>query len=119
VEEFNVVADSQDHHFRTSAAIDISVIYGNRKDMPSMLESLNRHAYLFDEKGQKKEDLAISYNNRCYAQMQLGRLQEALADCEVSLRYGNLPDAYQKYQELLKKVRPAPGKSNAQSDRAI
>jgi tetratricopeptide (TPR) repeat protein len=119
LEDFNVVADSQDHHFRTSAAIDISVIYGNRKDMPSMLESLNRHAYLFDEKGQKKEDLAISYNNRCYAHMQLGRLQEALADCEVSLRYGNLPDAYQKYQELLKKVRPEPGKSNAQNDRAI
>ena len=119
LEDFKVVADSQDHHFRTSAAIDISVIFGNRKDMPSMLESLNSHAYLFDEKEQKKEDLAISYNNRCYAHMQLGRLQEALADCEASLRYGNLPDAYQKYQELLKKVRPEPDKANAQNDPAI
>ncbi len=119
LEDFNVVADSQDHHFRTSAAIDISVIYGNRKDMPSMLESLNRHAYLFDEKGQSEEDLAISYNNRCYAYMQLGRLQEALADCEVSLKHGNLPDAYQKYQELLKKVRPEPNKPGTQDGPAI
>lgn len=119
LEDFKVVADSQDHHFRTSAAIDISVIFGNRKDMPSMLESLNSHAYLFDEKEQKKEDLTISYNNRCYAHMQLGRLQEALADCEVSLRHGNLPDAYQKYQELLKKLRPELGKSNAQNEPAI
>lgn len=84
-----------------------------------MLESLNSHAYLFDEKEQKKEDLTISYNNRCYAHMQLGRLQEALADCEVSLRHGNLPDAYQKYQELLKKLRPELGKSNAQNEPAI
>jgi hypothetical protein len=79
----------------------------------------NGHAYLFDEKEQKKEDLAISYNNRCYAHMQLGRLQEAPADCQASLRYGNLPDAYQKYQELLKKVRPEPDKANGQNDPAI
>jgi len=119
LQDFNVVADSKDRQFRTSAAIDISVIYGDRKDMASQLESLNRHAYLFDEKGQSEQDLAISYNNRCYAYMQLGRLQEAMADCEVSLKHGNLPDAYQKYQELLKKVRPEPNKSNAQDGPAI
>ncbi len=119
LKDFSIVADSQNRHFRTSAAIDVSVIYGDRKDMVSMLESLNSHAYLFDEKGQSEEDLAISYNNRCYAHMQLGRLQEALTDCEVSLKHGNLPDAYQKYQELLKKVRPEPNKPSTQHGPAI
>jgi hypothetical protein len=34
--------------------------------------------------------------------MQLGRLEEALDDCNVSLRYGQLPDTIHKQQELLR-----------------
>lgn len=105
LQDFSVVADSEDHHFRTSAAIEVSVIYGNRKDMQNLLASLNKHPYLFDEKDQSKKDLAVSYNNRCFAYMQLGQLRKALNDCTASLNYGSLPDAYQKQQELVKKLK--------------
>lgn len=119
LEDFNLVADSDDHHFRTSAAIEASVIYANRKDITTMLSSMNKHSYLFDEKNQDKKDLAISYNNRCFAYMQLGRLQEAFNDCNTSLIYGNLPDAYQKQQELLKKLGPIPTNQSQKQARPV
>ena len=105
------VADSQNLHFRTSAAIEISVIYGDRKDMAAQLASLNSYPFLFDETTQTKRELAIAFNNRCFAQMQLGRLQDALDDCTTSLKYDNLPDAYQKYQQLTKRLAPVEQKS--------
>jgi hypothetical protein len=105
------VADSQNLHFRTSAAIEISVIYGDRKDMAALLASLNSYPFLFDETTQTKRELAIVFNNRCFAQMQLGRLQDALDDCTTSLKYDNLPDAYQKYQQLTKRLAPLEQKS--------
>ena len=55
-----------------------------------------------------KHNLSIGYNNRCYAYMQLGEYQKALDDCTTSLKYDNLPDAYQKQQELIKKLSPTP-----------
>ena len=36
--------------------------------------------------------------------MQLGEFQEALDDCRASLRYGNLPDAYRKQEELVRRI---------------
>jgi hypothetical protein len=53
-------------------------------------------------------DLAISYNNRCFAYMKLGRLQKALEDCTTSLKYGRLPDALPKPQELVKMLKSGP-----------
>jgi hypothetical protein len=44
----------------------------------------------------------IAYNNRCFAYMKLGELNKALDDCTMSLKYGRLPDALQKQQELQK-----------------
>jgi len=63
---------------------------------------MNAIQYLFDESLQQLHDLAVAYNNRCFAYMKLGKLQEALSDCSRSLSYDRIPDAYQKQQELLK-----------------
>ncbi len=57
---------------------------------------MNKYTYLYDEEHQSKTYLAISYNNRCYSYMKLGELQKALDDCNKSLNFGNIPDAYQK-----------------------
>jgi tetratricopeptide (TPR) repeat protein len=104
LQDFRLVAES-DHDFRTSAAIELSVIYAKSNDMPHMLEVLNTYDFLYDEAREDKKDIAIAYNNRCYAQMQLGNLQAALKDCTASLRFDSLPDAFQKQQELLKRLK--------------
>jgi hypothetical protein len=36
--------------------------------------------------------------------MELGRLQEALDDCNVSLKYGQMPEAIREQQELLRRL---------------
>jgi hypothetical protein len=64
---------------------------------------LNKYKYLYDPATDSRDDIAVSYNNRCYAYMQLGELHEALDDCTASLKYGSLPDAYPKQQELIKR----------------
>jgi len=102
--DFRQVADSESQH-SANAAIEISVIYGRRNDMLSQLKALNSYKFLYDEAHQTKEVLAIAYNNRCYAHMQLGNLQEALQDCTASLRFDSLPDAIKKQQELLKRLK--------------
>jgi tetratricopeptide (TPR) repeat protein len=102
--DLRVIADSQ-HRFRATAAIEMSVIYSELKDVKGSLEILNRYTFLFDEKSQNKNDLAVSYNNRCYAYMELGELQKALDDCTASLKFGSLPDAYRKQQELVKRLK--------------
>jgi tetratricopeptide (TPR) repeat protein len=102
--DFTVVADSQDN-LRTSAAIDMSMVHFNRNDVQSALNVLNKYTYLYDLKTDTKADIAVSYNNRCYAYMQLGELTKALDDCTASLRYGSLPDAYRKQMELTKRLR--------------
>jgi hypothetical protein len=48
--------------------------------------------------------MAVGYNNRCYAYMELGELQKALDDCTASLKYGAIPDAYRKQQELTRRL---------------
>ena len=87
--------------FRSAAAIDISVIYGRKNDMPAMLKALDSYHYLYDPATEDREDIAIAYNNRCYARMHLGDLRGALKDCSASLHFGNLPDAYAKQQQLI------------------
>lgn len=106
IRDYEAVA-STEHRFRTSAAIDAGYVYAQRGEMKKLLNVLNRYPFLFDERRQSKSDLAISYNNRCYANMQLGHLKAALADCSASLRFGNLPDAYHKQQELIKRLAAA------------
>jgi tetratricopeptide (TPR) repeat protein len=103
--DLEIVVDSQ-HGFRTSAAIRMSVIYDDMKDFKGSLELLNKYTFLYDERTQGKSDIAVVYNNRCYAYMELGDLKKALDDCAASLSYGSLPDAYRKQQELVKRLKP-------------
>lgn len=101
--DFRLVAESE-RDFRTNAAIEISVIYARSNDMLHMLKTLNTYNFLYDEAYENKKDIAIAYNNRCYANMQLGNLQDALKDCTASLRFDSLPDAFQKQQELIQRL---------------
>ena len=106
LKDFTVMADSEDSR-RATSAIDISMIYFNRNDVPGALNVLNKYAYLYDPRTTNRYDVAVSYNNRCYAYMQLGELSKALDDCTASLKFGSLPDAYRKQQELIKRLGPA------------
>lgn len=104
IRDYRLVADSEDY-FRTAAAIDLSVVYARKNDLTHMLEVLNTYDFLYDEENQDKKDIAIAYNNRCYANMHLGKLKDALRDCTNSLRFDSLPDAFQKQQELIKRLK--------------
>jgi len=102
--DFTPIADGADNWYRVGAAQDMSYIYGEKHDYAAELTSLNQHAYLFDPALQAPGDLAVSFNNRCYAYMQLGHLHEALADCTASLKYGHIPDAYRKQLLLMARL---------------
>jgi tetratricopeptide (TPR) repeat protein len=102
IADFTPVADSADNYFRVGAALDMSYDFGQKGDFAGQLASMNQHLYLFDADIQPANDLAVSYNNRCFAYMKLGQLQKALDDCTMSLKYGRIPDAFHKQQELLK-----------------
>ncbi|MGX7873801.1 tetratricopeptide repeat protein [Mesorhizobium sp. ORM6] len=101
--DFTAVADSE-NGFRASAAIDVSWIHGTKKEFREAIDSLNKYTYLYDEKSVRKGDVAAAYNNRCYAYMQIGELRKALDDCTQSLKYGSIPDAFEKQQELVKRL---------------
>ena len=101
--DLTVVAESE-HMFRSSAAIALSMVHFRRNDNTSALDVLNRYKYLYDPAATSKQDIAVSYNNRCYAYMQLGELKAALDDCTASLKYGAIPDAFRKQHELMKQL---------------
>jgi hypothetical protein len=102
--DFGPIADGANNWYRVGAALDMSYIYGEKHDFAGQLASMNSHPYLFDPNLQSSDDLAVAFNNRCYAYMQLGHLNEALADCTTSLKYGHLPDAYHKQLELMARL---------------
>ena len=104
IADFSPVAESANNWFRVGAALDMSYDYGQKGDFAGQLASMNQHAYLFDDQIQPPHDLAVSYNNRCYALMQLGQLEKALDDCTRSLKYDRIPDALHKQQELLRRL---------------
>ncbi|WP_235777040.1 tetratricopeptide repeat protein [Rhizobium mesoamericanum] len=103
IKEFSAVAASE-NSWRASAAIGLSMIYFGRNDNPSALNVLNKYDYLYDLKLTDRGDVAVAFNNRCYAYMELGDLKKALDDCTSSLANGNIPDAYEKQQELLNRM---------------
>jgi len=102
--DYRRIADSE-NYLRAYSAIAISVIYGQKHDMPDMLKTLNTYQYLYNPALVDRETIAIAYNNRCYAKMQMGQLQDALKDCTASLRFGDLPDAYAKQHQLLQRLK--------------
>ncbi len=106
--DFAPVADGSDNWFRAGAALDMSYDLGRKQDYLGQLASMNAHDFIFDPKMQGRHDVAVAYNNRCFAQMQLGHLREALGDCTKSLEYDRLPDAVQKRQTLLSKLNESP-----------
>ena len=108
IADLELVADSSNNYYRVGAALDMSYDYGQKADYAGQLTSMNAHPYLFDSDLQPPEDLASSYNNRCFAYMKLGQLQKALDDCTLSLTYGRIPDAFHKQQELLKLLGKTP-----------
>jgi tetratricopeptide (TPR) repeat protein len=103
LKDYALVAGSH-HGFRSDAAIDMSMIYFGRKDNQGALDLLNGYSYLFDPALSSENTVAIAYNNRCYALMEMGELQQALADCRQSLKHGSIPEAFRKEQELLKRL---------------
>jgi tetratricopeptide (TPR) repeat protein len=99
-----IVADSE-NEIRASAALAMSTIYFDRNDFQAALNILNKYGYLYNSDVETKATVAASYDNRCYAYMQLGDLRKALSDCTTSLKYGSLPDAYSKQQELERRLK--------------
>jgi tetratricopeptide (TPR) repeat protein len=103
LDDLTMVADSE-NGYRANAAINVSWIYDEQKRFKEAIDSLKKYTYLYDEKSVGKGNVAVAYNNRCYAYMQTGELRKALDDCTQSLKYGSIPDAFQKQQELVKRL---------------
>jgi hypothetical protein len=82
------------------------MIYFDRGDDRSALDVLNKYEFLYDPSRTERSQVAVAYNNRCYAYMQLGVLKKALDDCTHSLQFGSIPDAFRKQQELVKRLSP-------------
>ncbi len=98
--DFITVADSQ-HSYRKHAAVQAVVMLSERNDDKGALELFKKYTYLFDPKIHSDYELAVNYNNRCYTYLKLEKLKEALDDCNTSLKYGNIPDALHKRQEII------------------
>jgi tetratricopeptide (TPR) repeat protein len=98
------MAAGSQHRLRSHAAIDMSMIYFGRDDNRGALDVLNRYDCLYDSSKTSRDYVAVGYNNRCFAYMQLGELKKALDDCNQSLKYGSIPDAFSKQAELMKRL---------------
>jgi tetratricopeptide (TPR) repeat protein len=99
VRDYGLVASSESG-YRDYAGIAVAVIYDREGKWQASLNALNQYSYLFKKAYDDPYDMAIAYNDRCFDKMKLGNLKSALQDCTSSLRYGSLPDAYAKQQEL-------------------
>jgi tetratricopeptide (TPR) repeat protein len=102
IDDYQAVADSPaSMAFRVYSALAISLIYDKENKFQDALDSMNGFADLFVAGRVTPPDLAAYYNNRCYDKMKLGHPKAALDDCDISLRYGNIPDALSKQQQLM------------------
>jgi tetratricopeptide (TPR) repeat protein len=97
-----IADDASDSAVRAGAVIDIEHIAAMRGQYAAELAIFQKYPFVFDTNVQSQEHLAIVYNNRCFAYMKTGELKKALDDCTTSLKYGRLPDALQKQQQLQK-----------------
>jgi len=97
-----VAENGSDNYTRDGAVIEMEHINALLGNFSTELEIFEKYPFVFDESIQAPDDVAIAYNNRCFAYMKLGKLKEALDDCNNSLKYGRLPDALQKQQQLVK-----------------
>jgi tetratricopeptide (TPR) repeat protein len=100
--EFNPIAENgSDDYVRWGAIIEMEHINAMLGNYSTELAIFNKYPFVFADY-RPPEDLAVAYNNRCFAYMKLGELKKALDDCNDSLRYGRLPDALYKQQQLVK-----------------
>jgi tetratricopeptide (TPR) repeat protein len=101
--EYRDIADNgSENSLRTNGVINLDHVYSLIGKLDEELAVFERYPFVFNAELQAQEDLAIVYNNRCYVYMKLGQPRKALDDCNTSLRYGRLPDALHKQQELQK-----------------
>jgi tetratricopeptide (TPR) repeat protein len=105
IADFKPIADDgSNNYIRWGAAIEMEHVMALQGNYQGELEFFRKYPFVFDTELQPPDDLAIAYNNRCFAYMKTGQLEKALEDCNTSLRYGRLPDAMQKQQQLLKQL---------------
>jgi tetratricopeptide (TPR) repeat protein len=97
-----IADDASESEIRAGAVIDIEHIAALRGQYTNELAIFQKYPFVFDANVQTPANLAIVYNNRCFAYMKTGELRKALDDCTTSLKYGRLPDALQKRQQLQK-----------------
>jgi tetratricopeptide (TPR) repeat protein len=97
-----IADDASESEIRAGAVIDIEHIAALRGQYTEELSIFRKYPFVFDASVETPANLAIVYNNRCFAYMKTGELKKALDDCTTSLKYGRLPDALQKQQQLQK-----------------
>jgi tetratricopeptide (TPR) repeat protein len=97
-----IAEDGSENYIRWGAVIEMEHINALLGKYAVELEIFEKYPFVFDASLQPPDDLAVAYNNRCFAHMKLGEFNKALEDCTMSLKYGRLPDALQKQQELQK-----------------
>ena len=97
-----IAADGSNNYLRWGAVVEMGHINALLGKYDVELEILKKYPFVFDAALQPPNDLAVAFNNRCFAYMKLGELNQALEDCTTSLKYGRLPDALQKQQQLQK-----------------
>jgi hypothetical protein len=97
-----IAEDGSENYIRWGAVIEMEHINALLGKYAVELEIFKKYPFVLDASLQPPDDLAVAYNNRCFAYMKLGELNKALEDCTTSLKYGRLPDALQKQQQLQK-----------------
>jgi tetratricopeptide (TPR) repeat protein len=98
--DLTAVAASDDR-FNASAALDLSLIYGDMAAYDKIIQVFSTYSSVFDPDEETRRTVAVAYNNRCYAYLKLRQLKRALEDCDKSLQFDTIPDALQKKHEIL------------------
>ena len=95
-----IAAHGSNNYIRDGAVIEMDHINALLGRYSEELAIFDEYPLVFNSRLQASDDLAVAYNNRCFANMKLGKLDQALADCTMSLKYGRLPDALQKQDNI-------------------
>jgi tetratricopeptide (TPR) repeat protein len=105
LEEYaDIAQNASENSIRAGAVINLGHINALQGKISTEREIFEKYPFVFNVDIQSPEDLAIIYNNRCFVCMKMGEPKKALDDCNISLKYGRLPDALHKQQELLKQL---------------
>ena len=112
--EFKAIADS-DARWGVGAALESARIQRDRNNPKAALAVLDAYPYLFSETDRTREDLARAYDDRCAAHLGLGEIDQAIADCADSLRFGSLPDALANQQQLARLLKDKVATATAQN----